>query len=219
VVGTMVTTFLLEALKWGFVTFAKAILLTSYTGVYGPVALVPMLLVWVYVSWVLVLLGAEIAHAMQNLRRLESEDHRRPGDEPMNGLVGIQLLAAIAGDHERGGRGLGSDALAQAFALSPEIVERICDRLKVRGLVAEVQGDMQGFIPGRAATAITVADVMAAFRLTDLETAEGLTSPALATLIGDLKADRHNRIAGLTIADLVPRDQPTSTPSRTMKSV
>jgi membrane protein len=207
VVGTMVTALLLESLKWIVVTFAKAILLTSYTGVYGSVALVPMLLIWIYSSWVLILLGVEIAHAMQNLRRLEAQDHRRLGDEPVNGLVATQLLAAVAGDHERGGRGLGVDALAQEFGLSPEVVERICDRLKERGLIAEVQGDKQGFIPGRAATAIPVADVLAAFRSTDLATADGLTSKALAALITDLQADRTKRIDGLTVADLIPRDE------------
>ena len=221
VAGTVVTALLLEALKWVFVTFAKKILLASYSGVYGPLALVPMLLVWIYASWVLVLLGAEIGHAIQNLRRLEAQDHRRPGDEPVNGLVAIQLLAAVAGDHERGGRGLGVDALAQEFGLSPDVIERIGDRLKERGLIAEVQGDKQGFIPGRAATAVTVADVLDAFRSTDLEAADGLTSPALATLISDLQSDRRQRIQGITIAELVPRDEPprAASSSRAVKSV
>jgi membrane protein len=204
-VGAVVTSLLLEGLKWGFVTFAKAILLTSYTGVYGPVALVPMLLVWIYSSWVLVLLGVEIAHAMQNLRRLEAEDHRRPGDEPINGLVALQVLAAVAGDHERGGRGLTAEALAQTFGLSPDIIERVSERLKRGGLIAEVQGDKQGFIPGRAAGAIPITEVLGAFRSTDLEAAEGLTSPALAALINDLQDDRRKRVDGLTVADLVPR--------------
>jgi membrane protein len=164
-----------------------------------------MLLVWIYSSWVLVLLGVEIAHAIQNLRRLEAEDHRRPGDEPINGLVGLQLLAAVAGDHERGGRGLSVESLAHTFGLSPEIIERVAERLKKRGLIAEVQGDKQGFIPGRAATAIPIGDVLAAFRSTDLEVANGLTSPALSALISDLQDDRKKRVDGLTVADLVPR--------------
>jgi membrane protein len=223
IVGTVVTALLLEGTKWGFLTFAKTILLTSYKGIYGPVALVPMLLVLVYVSWVLVLLGPEIAHAIQNLRRLEAQDHRRPGDEPMNGLVAIQLLSAVAGDHERGGRGVTVEALAHEFGLSPEVIERMADRLKERGLIAEVQGDKQGLIPGRAATAITVSDVMAAFRSTDLEAAHGVTSPALANLIDELQDDRRKRIDGLTLADLVPHpgghDDSSAPPSRSIKSV
>jgi membrane protein len=202
--GTLVTAFLLELVKWGFLTFAKKILLASYSGVYGPVALVPMLLIWVYVSWMLILLGAEIANAIQNLRRLEAEDRRTRGDEPINGLVATQILAAVAAEYERGGNGLTLEALSQEYGLSPDVVERISERLKTRGLIAEVQGDKQGFIPGRAATGIAIADVLAAFRATDLDVAEGVTSEALAALIQDLEQARRARIEGLTIADLLP---------------
>jgi membrane protein len=202
--GTLVTGVLLELLKWGFVTFAMGILLTSYSGTYGTLALVPLLLVWIYVSWLVVLLGAEIAHASQNLKQLEMEDRRQQRDEPMNALVAAQLLAAVAADYKAGGKGLTTDLLAHEFGLSPEVVDRITDRLKDRGLVAEVMGDKQGFIPGRAADTITMTDVLAAFRATDLETAEGLTSPALARLVQDLDQTREARIAGVTIADLMP---------------
>jgi DNA-binding IscR family transcriptional regulator len=110
----------------------------------------------------------------------------------------------VAADHERGGPGLTLESLAQEFGLSPDVVERICARLKSHGLVAEVQGDKQGFIPGRSAGAIPVAEVLAVFRSTDFDTAEGVTSEPLASLIHDLEESRRSRIEGLTIADLLP---------------
>jgi len=57
--------FALEGLKWGFVHFAKGMLLSNYTGVYGPLALVPLVLLWIYISWWVVLGGAEIANTIQ----------------------------------------------------------------------------------------------------------------------------------------------------------
>jgi len=54
-----------------------------------------------------------------------------------------------------------------------------------------VQGDKEGFIPGRAAGSISLQDVLAAFRSTDLEAALGTTSPELATLIKDLEDARQ----------------------------
>jgi membrane protein len=202
--GTLVTALLLEAVKWGMLTFAKQIVFASYSGVYGPVALVPMLLGWVYLAWTLILLGVELANAIQNLRLLEAEERRRRDDEPVNGLVAAQLLAAVAADQERGGPGLTLEALSGAFALSPDVVTRMTGRLKAHGLIAEVAGDKQGFIPGRSAGAIKVAEVMAAFRSTDLATADGATSPALAQLIADLDQHQRARLAGLTLADLLP---------------
>ena len=78
-IGAVVSGIALEALKWGFLHFAKEMLLESYAGVYGPLALVPMVLLWIYLSWLLILLGAEIAHAFQNLSLLEAEERRQHG--------------------------------------------------------------------------------------------------------------------------------------------
>jgi membrane protein len=198
------TAIALEVLKYGFVKFAAHIMLKSYSGVYGPLGLVPLVLVWIYSSWLLVLLGAEIAHSLQNLRLLEAEDRRRQGDAPINGLLAAQLLAAIAAEHERGGHGYPKEKLATEFGLTPDTVDQILARLKTRGLVAEVHGDINGYIPGRAANAITMEDVLIAFRATDVEIAHGTTSPALQALVNELETTRRKRIAGVTIADLLP---------------
>ena len=128
-------------------------LLESYGGVYGPLALVPMVLLWIYLSWLLILLGAEIAHAFQNLSLLEAEERRQHGKEPINALVATQLLAAVAAHHERGGPGIGRDQLAKDFALSTDVVGRIVERLKEHELIAEVRGDKVGLIPARASNA------------------------------------------------------------------
>jgi len=90
------------------------------------------------------------------------------------------------------------------FGLTPHNVERVVARLKARGLIAEVRGDLNGYVPGRAATAIRLEEVLAAFRSTDVEIAHGATSPALRDLVFELDEERKRRIAGLTIADLMP---------------
>jgi membrane protein len=203
--GALFTAFAIEGTKVGFVSFAQRILLKSYSSVYGPLGLVPLVLVWIYVSWLLVLLGAEIAHALQNLRLLEAEERRRQNDAPINGLLAAQLLAAVAETHEAGGAGHSKERLVNEFGLPLEIVEQIAARLKARGLIADVRGDINGYIPGRAASAITMEEVLAAFRSSDLEIAHGATAPALAALVKELEEGRRRRISGITIADLLPR--------------
>src|SRR5439155_9437206 len=140
--GATATALVLEAMKILFVRFAERMLLRSYSSVYGPLGLVPLALLWLYASWVLVLLGAEIAHALQNLRLLEAEDRRQRDDEPINGLLAAQLLAAVAATHEVGGAGHSKERLVTDFGLMPDNVERVVARLKTRGLIAEVRGDL-----------------------------------------------------------------------------
>ena len=203
--GALTTGFALEGLKWGFVHFAKRILLASYGGVYGPLALVPMLLLWIYISWWLVLLGAEIAHSIQNLKLLEAEERRHSNDEPINGLVAAQILAFVAANFENGGRGVDRATLSREFGLSIDIIDRMAARLRAKGLLAQVAGDREGFIPGRPASRIPLDEVLTAFRSTDLQTAQGTVSPELQALIHDLEESRQARIGGTTIAELMPK--------------
>lgn len=203
--GALTTGLALEGLKWGFVHFAKRALLASYGGVYGPLALVPLMLLWIYISWWLVLLGAEIANAIQNLKLLEAEERRQIGEEPINGLVAAQLLAVVAANYENGGRGVDRATLSREFGLSVDVIDRIAARLRTRGLLAQVAGDREGFIPGRPASRIALDDVLAAFRATDLQAAQGTTSPALESLIRELEEARKARVGATTIADLMPK--------------
>ncbi len=207
-IGALLTAITLEFSKLMFVRFAKKMLLESYSGVYGSLGLIPLLLIWIYVSWLLVLLGAEIAFAVQNLRVLEAEDRRQRGDEPINGLLAAQLLSVVAASHQTLGAGVPKERLVTDFKLTPDVVERIVDRLKKRGLIAEVHGDMNGYIPGRAATTISLEDVLGAFRSSDIELADGTTSPTLRALVADLEDTRRKRTQGLTIADLLPETAP-----------
>jgi membrane protein len=182
-------------------------MMKSYSSVYGPLGLVPLVLVWIYTAWLLVLLGAEIAHALQNLRLLEAEDRRRRDDEPINGLLAAQLLAAVAATHEVGGAGYPKEKLVTEFGLTPDNVERVVARLKLRGLIGEVRGDINGYIPARPAASIRLEEVLSAFRSSDIELAHGATSPVFAKLVGELEDGRRRRIAGVTIAELMPLEE------------
>jgi hypothetical protein len=46
--------------------------------------------------------------------------------------------------------------------------------------------------------------VLSAFRSSDIELAHGATSPVFAKLVGELEEGRRRRIAGVTIAELMP---------------
>src|SRR3569832_1074153 len=140
-----------ESLKAAFVGFAKNLLLSSYTGVYGSLGLIPLMLLWIYASWTLVLLGAEIAFAVQNLRLLEAEDRRQSGAAPINGLLAAQLLAVVAGAHELSGKGVSKASLITEFGLAPDAVDRVVERRGGRGRGAGGRGGGGGGGPGRAA--------------------------------------------------------------------
>jgi membrane protein len=57
-VGALVASILLQLAQWAFIYFQYGI--AKYAAIYGALASVPVLLTWIYMTWVVVLLGAEL---------------------------------------------------------------------------------------------------------------------------------------------------------------
>lgn len=66
IAGTM-----FQLLQWGYVNFQS--LLSGYGAVYGTFAALPLFMMWLELSWLIVLLGAEISFAYQNALHYEQE--------------------------------------------------------------------------------------------------------------------------------------------------
>lgn len=82
VVGAVVAGSLWQFAQWSYVTFV--IKLVRYSGFYGALWQLPILLAWVYVAWSIILLGAEFSRVHQEAMdsRLERGGMAAPGSPP-----------------------------------------------------------------------------------------------------------------------------------------
>ena len=68
-VGAVVASFLFELTKRAFATYVGNF--ANYEVVYGALAALPIFLIWVYLSWVVTLIGAEVVAVLQQKKLLE----------------------------------------------------------------------------------------------------------------------------------------------------
>jgi membrane protein len=135
----------------------------GYEKLYGNLGLVPIFLFWIWINWVIVLCGAEVAYTIQNLERLAAEERRRYGRPFIQpGLVALGLVLHAARAF-RGGKGpVDADELAEASDVPDKLWLRLVDLLRSRGVLVETGPEGSRYIPGRPLEAIRVEEVFAA---------------------------------------------------------
>jgi membrane protein len=79
VLGGVVAGTVFQLLQWGYIAFQVKV--ATYGVVYGSFAVLPLFMVWLQLSWLIVLFGAEISFAHQNVETYKLE-HESLGASP-----------------------------------------------------------------------------------------------------------------------------------------
>lgn len=136
VTGAFVAALLWEATKFAFGLYVSRAL--PYSKLYGTIGLIPLFLFWLYLNWLIVLFGLELAFTLQAMKgrdfeRLEQRRQLGVGHP----LWVVPIMTAIARGFERG-RPLGRQDVAEEVGLPLEAVAELAARLAQAGLVHQV---------------------------------------------------------------------------------
>ena len=75
IIGGTISAALFELAKYGFGAYVKTF--SAYQAIYGAIAVIPIFLIWIYISWVIVILGAHITFCLSSFRYVAERSGRK----------------------------------------------------------------------------------------------------------------------------------------------
>ena len=108
----------------------------TYSAVYGAFAALPILLVWIYMAWVIVLLGAVVASSLPEMGR---QHLRRPQGAGWLFRLALEVLAELQAVRQQPERGLSQMALAERLRVQPSELEPVLQCLQSLDWVGQLR--------------------------------------------------------------------------------
>ena len=139
---------------------------SQYTAIYSSLAIIIIFMIWLYVSWLVVLVGASVGFYMQHTECLMAS----PGEEPRlssqsQDQLALAIMQTLGERYLQGSTPLQAGELAQRFHTPGYAIDAILEALAARGIVVRTdRTDPPGWIPGRDLGNITPWQVLEAVR-------------------------------------------------------
>lgn len=140
--------------------------LKLYYTVYGVLALIPMTVVWIYITWLTVLFGLQLTFTTQHLTTLDAAEiaAAKKTEEHFiaNDLTVINIVREIAAAFESNQAPIASDVLCSKLDIPAEFGQKILDHLVNSKLIVRTSEPVAGFLPARELENIKLSDIVEA---------------------------------------------------------
>jgi len=138
---------------------------SSYSAVYGSFAALPLFLIWVQISWIIVLLGAEICFAHQNVETYEFEADCLRASYAFKKLLSLRVTHLVVKKFCCGEKPMSATEISAELQIPIRLVRQIVYELLEAGIVSQVgqEGSEEAaYQPARDIGTLTIRDVVAA---------------------------------------------------------
>jgi membrane protein len=156
-VGGLVAAILWQTVGWGFATFVASS--TRYYAIYSSFAILLLFLLWLYVGWLIVLLGAQVSHAHQHIRFYYGHRENLARSPAGREKLALQLLLLIGRNFHQGLSPMSITDLANRLQLPAALVKDFLEMFQQSRLVLPL-ADEETFVLGRAAEKIRIKEIL-----------------------------------------------------------
>ena len=187
---------------------------TSYTAIYSGFAILLMLMIWLYLSWLILLIGSSIAYYHQFPERLKWSKKDFHLSARMREQMILQLMVNIARDHDQQSAMVTSiDNLATYQRVPVEVIGRMIRALEDDGLIVQSNDEAQSYLPACALSRIRLIDILRSSREAEdnRQRANLFCEPVVSGLLVDIEAQYENLLGEQTLAEFINQNSDSKT--------
>ncbi len=161
--GGVVAGTLYQIAQWAYITFQ--ISAAQINAIYGSLAALPLFLIWLQISWWIVLFGAELSFASQNVDTYEFEPDSHKVSPGFRKLLTLQVVHLLINKFQNGDKPLTDSQISDKLQMPIRLVHRILSELVESGLVSEIKTKTDkefAYQPARDINQLTIQSVLQA---------------------------------------------------------
>jgi len=162
-VGALVAGALWESAGWGFTTFVVSS--GQYTAIYSALASLIIFMIWMQLSWLILLVGGRIAFYHQHPEHHSLQPHKFHLSNRMKEKLALLMMALIAKNIYEKQPPWRAETLAQHLQVPVDIITPLLKCLVDAGLLAHADEPTPGFLPAQALEELHLKDIISAVRL------------------------------------------------------
>jgi membrane protein len=207
--GTFVAGTLFQIARIAFSNYFELVW-QDYSAVYGTLAMLVILAIWIYVTWIVILLGVEVTHSIQysNYKKGSYGKAINENNNYINDLGVITLFLIVAVHFQKGKGACSVSDVAATARVSESLVHKIFNRFKAAKFIYEVEGDTKGYLPACSLSKITFDSLVASVDgdLTCHFTDALPASPKLMQLFREIQQTQADMLKNITVSSFLDSD-------------
>ncbi len=219
-VGALVAGFLWQTVGWGFASFV--VTSAKYAAIYSGFAILVFFMIWLYLAWLILLVGASIAFYHQHPEYMTVRSRAAGLSNRLKEQLALSAMYLITQSHFRGSSPWTVEGLAKHLAVPTDAVINIIAPLEARGIVIAAGEDPLVYVPAQAPERIALKTLLEAVRSgeegSDPSTQQLCGEQAVVSIISRVDQAVDTALAGITLRELcvgtppqvataVPQDQ------------
>jgi len=178
--------------------------LSRYEAIYAGFAIVIVAMLWLYLSWLILLLGAQLAFYVQNPEYLPLGQRAPSAANATRERLALYAMLLVGRDFEKPGHGWRVESLAARMRVPRHMLEPVVEALMAVGLITRTNENR--LMPARDLRRIRLTDILAAVRSGErdlLRPGDDEWDPTVASVAGEVESAIHATLGERTLADLV----------------